>query len=262
MKKIIFLFVLLVLCVSCSIAPNEETIQTAIAQTSDAERISQETEVSATKTSIANEPSPTNTVVLTNTPRPTNTKGPTNTSEPTSTPTIEPTIDTSAIIAKNYLASIEDNGVIVEVARILIGEKTAIENGLGIDFSDIPILEDKITVIKFIFRIVNNTDKVIKIYFDSTIASVNGEQIILDDYWLSNDSWFGDELDTDILPGSILIGGLYTGIKRSEWNEVNKISISIPEAFDPDTYRDVTSPILFTIDVVDWTYEELPSELK
>ncbi|MHA1280673.1 MAG: hypothetical protein ACTSQ8_26260 [Candidatus Helarchaeota archaeon] len=263
MKKIIFILILLVLCVSCSGAPNEEAIQTAIAQTSDAERISQETEVSATKTSIANEPSPTSTIVPTNTPRPTNTKAPTDAQPPTSTPTIEPTIDTSAIIAKNYLASTEDNGVIVEVARILIGEKTAVGNLLGGDFSYFLIFDDKITVVEFIFRIVNNTDKVIKIYFDmKTIASINGEQVVFNDYWLDNRTWFGDDLSSDILPGSTMIGGLYVGIKRSEWNEVSTITISIPEAFEPDNYDDVTNTFLFTIDVLDWTYEEIPEELK
>jgi len=226
MKKIFLIFVLVFVCVSCSNAPDEGAIQTAIAQTSAAERISQETEEAATKTSIAKEPSPTQTIVPTNTPRPTNTKRSTETLAPTPTPNIEPTIDTSAIIAKNYLASIEENGVIVEVARILIGEKTAVGNNFDINFSEFPIIDDKNTIVQFIFKIVNNTDIVIEMNFNSSaIASVNGEQINFDDYSWDNRTWFGDYLSDDILPGSTVIGGLYTGIKRSEWNEVNTIVV-------------------------------------
>jgi len=263
MRKNFIILVILILCVSCSNTPNEEVIQTAIAQTSDAEKISIETEEAFTKTSIAKEPSPTKTTAPTNTPRSTNTIAPTDTPEPTLTPTIERTIDTSAMIAKNYLASTEENGVIVEVARILIGEKTAVDNLLEGYFPEVPIFNDKITVVEFVFRIVNNTDKIIRMYFDyDTIASINGEQISFDDYSWDNNTWFGDNLDNDILPGSTLIGGLYTGIKRSQWNEVNLITLSIPEAFESDTYNDVTNPILFTIDIIDWTFEEIPEELK
>lgn len=263
MKKYLILFTLLFLITSCSNVSNEEAVQTSVAQTLDEQKISQTTEEAIEKQTEEAKPTNTNTVIPTNTPRPTNTKGPTNTPKPTLTPTEEPTIDTSAIIAKNYLASEDQNGVMVEVSRIIIGQKEAVIKATGLDFNEFPILEDKRTIVEFIFKIVNNTDKVIRFYFEyDTVASVNGEQIVFDDYDWEDNTWFGDNLDGDILPGSTLIGGLWTGIKRSKWDEITTITISIPEAFESEDYSDVTGTYLFTIDVVDWTFEELPDELK
>ena len=65
----------------------------------------------------------------------------------------------------------------------------------------------------------------------------------------------------DILPGSVLIGGNWTGIKRTAWNEVNTILISIPAIRDSD-YQKITQEILLTIEVKDWTYEPIPDELR
>ena len=251
MKKYLIIITIIFLLSSCSNVSNEEAVQTSVAQTLDAQNISQMTEEAIEKYTEEAKPTNTNTIIPTNTP------------EPTLTPTIEPTIDTSAIIAKNYLASEEQNGVLVEVSRIIIGQKEAVIKATDLDFNEFPILEDKPTIVEFIFRIVNNTDKIVKFYFDdNTIASVNGEQIKFNDYWWDDNTWFGDDLGSEILPGSTMIGGLWTGIKRSQWDEVTTITISIPEAFEPEDYSDVTGTFLFTIDVIDWTYEELPDELK
>jgi hypothetical protein len=243
MKKIFIISVLLIIITGCSSAPSEDVIQTAIAQTSAAQAVTEETVESTS------EPEPTNTV------RPTNTSRPTNTARPTNTPTIEPTPGYPNTIARNYLASDEDNGVIVEVARILIAQKDV----FATEFDD-PIFEDKTTLVMFIFKITNNTDQVIDSNFYTGTAAINGEQIKFEDYW-----WVsrlrGDNLSDEILPGSTVIGGLFGGIKRSSWDEVETIVMSVPHFFD-DSFSRLTSNFLFTIDVDDWEFEPLPDELQ
>lgn len=84
MKKYWILFVLFILLTSCSSVPGDETIQTAIAQTSAADVLVEE----------ILEPEPTETTIPTNTPYPTYTPYPTPTPPPTLTPEIiiiEPT---------------------------------------------------------------------------------------------------------------------------------------------------------------------------
>lgn len=227
----------------CSSMPSEDAIQTAIAQTSAAQAVTEET------VEPTSEPEPTNTV------RPTNTSRPTNTARPTNTPTIEPTPGYPNTIARNYLASDEDNGVIVEVARILIAQK----EGFVEEFTK-PVFEEKNTLVMFIFKFTNNTDQVIKSNFHTGTAALNGEQIEFMDYWWES-RLRGDDLTNDILPGSTVIGGIWAGIRRSSWDEIETIIISVPHFFDKD-YSRLTNSFLFTIDVDDWGFEPFPDELK
>lgn len=198
-------------------------------------------------------------IEITNTPIPTDTPSPTDTTVPTSTPTSEPTQDAALVKAKNFVASEEQNGVLIEIERILICDKYW--DDIYKDYSEEPIFDDKLTYIEFIFRVTNNTNKVISINFYSSIASANGEQISFDDYvygeyfW----GWGGDDLDEDILPGSMISGYTWTGVKRSSWDEVEKIIISIPGAFDKD-YDSVTEDFLIEIEVGDWGFEPLSED--
>lgn len=251
MKSIVLFFVTAILLTSCSSPQlSNEDIQSTVGA-----GIEQTQAVNVT-TPQSEEPSEiqanTNTPHPTNTPRPTSTPRPSNTPEPTSTPTELP----GQGIAKNYVVSEEDGGVLVEVARIVVAPKSAFDQ----DLFDDEIYDDKSTIVEFTFRFVNSTNEVIKFGYSSLTASVNGEQVVFSDYSWSGD--FGDELDNDILPGSYLIGGMRTGIKRSSWDEVTQIVILVEGAYNSSTYDDVTKDFLFTIDVSGWTYEPLPDELK
>lgn len=236
--KYLLLVFLLIILISCS--PQEEpdlqatidVLNTREAESPDKEEITE----------------------ITNTSIPTDTPVPTDTTVPTSTPTSEPTQDSSLVKAKNFVASEEQNGVLIEVERILICDKTW--QDLNNIYSEISLLDDKITFVEFFFRVTNNTNEVIGFNFYTSIASANGEQISIEEYIWEGMGWMGDDLDNDILPGSTVSGGVWGGIKRSSWDEVEKIIISIPEAFDKD-YRAVTQDFLFEVEVGDWGFEPL-----
>ena len=198
----------------------------------------------------------TNTSAPTDTQIPTDTAVPTDTPIPTSTSTVEPTEEITLVKAKNFVASEEQNDVIIEVERILICDKTW-KNQYK-EFSEEPIFNDKKTYIEFIFRVTNNTDKVISFNFFTSVASANGEQIIFEDYIYGEKfwGWGGDDIDEDILPGSMVRGYVWTGVKRTSWDEINKIIISIPYAIDKD-YNRVTDHFLLEIEVGDWGFEPL-----
>lgn len=238
-QKILLLIVLLIILISCS-PQDEPNLQATI---------------DVLNTSQAELPEENITEII-NTPIPTATQRPTETPIPTSTPTNEPTQDSYLAKAKNFVASEEQNGVLIEVERILICDKYW--DDIYKDYSEEPIFDDKTTYIEFIFRVTNNTDKIIWFNFSDTIASANGEQISLYDFVYSDYywGWGDDDLDEDILPGSMVRGFTWTGVKRSTWDEIDKIIISIPNAYDND-YNSVTDNFLFEIEVGDWGFEPI-----
>lgn len=186
----------------------------------------------------------------TNTPRPTNTTAPTETIAPTEA------IDLTQIKAKNYIGSQESGGVILEIARILIAQKEAIDE----DFSRSELFDDKPIVVEVILKIINNTDKTVTVYADQGKIAVNGEQIELFDYALEG-ARFGDDLGGEILPGVTVIGGIWIGVKRTPFDDINKIIIQISSPRDAD-YHELGPEFNITVDVVDWGYEEVPDELR
>ncbi len=259
MKKYWVLFALLILLASCSGIPSDEAIQTAIAQTSAAQLSVAEFHKPTEELLKETEPTEQPTIKLepTNTPEPINTKDSTNTVEQTNSQTAEVIDSLSNSIAKNYIISKEINGVEIEVCRILIAQKEGFEQ----DFSEWSYYDEKSTIVMFIFCITNNTSGVISFPFFLGTAAVNGEQISFEEYWREFYSWRGDNLNSDILPGSTIIGGFWSGIKRSSWNEIETIVISIPSPRGSDN-KNFTEDFLFTIDATNWEFEPLPDELK
>lgn len=196
------------------------------------------------------------TIISTKTLSPTLIPSPTNTPRPLNTvvPSLTPTQALTQGIAKNFIVSDEDSGILIEVVRIFVAPKESVPE----EVRSYEIFNDKSTFIQFIFRITNSNNKIVQDNFHMTIAAINGEQVLFNDFYWGE---FGDNLSDSILPGSTVIGGYWTGIKRSSWDEVNKIIISIPHVFDSD-YNRVTKDFLFTIDVNNWSFEPLPDELK
>lgn len=170
----------------------------------------------------------------------------------TNVPTIT-AVDPSKMIAKNYLGTVDSGGVEVEILRILIAEKTVVNQ----DFSD-EIFLDKYVVAQFTFRIQNNTEEVISVFVGHALIAVNSEQIDLFDYmWDFYD--FGDSISGDFLPGVSSIGGVWCGIKNYSVQEINRIIVTILAPAGPGMKR-LGPNYFFDIEVNDWGYEEPPEK--
>jgi hypothetical protein len=241
-------FVLVLSACAQSATPSANMISTAIAKTMAAQP--------PTNTALplpSAKKQPTNTFAPTNTPKPSDIPAPTNTEIPTSTATQESTIGQ---IAKNDIATIDSGGVKLELARVVIAKKEAAKQ----QFSMIQIFDDKPTVVEFIFKITNTTDKTVNIYVDQGTVAINTEQIDLFDYSIGG-AKFGDDLGGEFLPGVTAIGGMWVGIKRADYDKVTKIQIKIDGPTDVN-YSKLGPDYIFNIDVKDWTFESLPDDLK
>lgn len=173
------------------------------------------------------------------------------------TPTQKPTINTNDALAKNYLVEVEENGVVIEIVRILICDSNwePTQN----EFSEYKSMDNKEAFIEIIFRVTNNREQKINTLITETIASFDGEQIKFDDYYF--DTWIGDEFIDDILPGSIVIGGIWLGVSRSKFNEIEKIVISMPYISGLN-YEQLTKDFIWTIDVNGWEFETYPTDIS
>lgn len=183
---------------------------------------------------------------------PTATLVPTKTASPTKTPKPpEPTPDSnnpSGIVgvAKNNLGSIERDGIIVEMSRVIVADKNSVQGG----FKESEEFDDTKTAIELIFTITNNTSEKINYYwYMEGMAAVMGEQVSFYDF---RDSLFTRE--TTILPNVTVNIGLWFGVKNTEWQDINQITFYL---YRPNGFYSMPE-FNFTIDVVDWGFEAMP----
>lgn len=237
MRNPIFVSIIVLILAACQpSAPSADIIQTAIAQTHEAEP----------------SPIPPNPIVL-----------PTSTVPPIPTTTIKPSPTANAVVpltsenhfAWNFIASQESGDILVEIARIVISEK----NAAGQKFGNYKIYDDKPNVGEIVFRITNKSDKILSIYPDQGTIVVGNEQIDLREYMIS--STFGDDLGGEIYPGVTKIGGIWFGIKRTALGEIQSITIAFSNPTDNE-FNSYGEDFLFIIDLSNRQNEPLPDELK
>ena len=216
---------------------------------------------------------PTNIIIPTDTPFPTSTL-PMQTEEPSAVPTEIPpagsgeNLDAVKFIAKNYIGSVESNGVIVELSRVIIGDKETLAKKKDIayltdpDYEISEVLKNSTIVVEIIFKITNNTDKILNLSLSSNDAVfiLNGVQIPLQEYThYSNlqDSY----IDGNIFPNSSVNGGFWLPTSLLSVNEAKSVVLGLPPAYDED-YHDVTDSFSISADIVDWGWEDIPQEFK
>ncbi|MDH5508085.1 MAG: hypothetical protein OEZ02_12760 [Anaerolineae bacterium] len=158
-------------------------------------------------------------------------------------------------IAINFGAQQESGGLLVEIARVLIADKTALEQ----DFDLIGIFEDKPVVGEIIFKITNNTEGILTIYPEQGVVIIGTEQINLGDFYFATK--FGDAISGDIYPGVTVIGGLWFGIKRSSVSAIHSLTIAFDAPINIE-YETIGENFQFEVDLSKQTYEELPDELR
>lgn len=121
-------------------------------------------------------------------------------------------------------------------------------------------MQDKITLVEFIFRITNNNNFPVQLFKDQFIAVFSSEQVNFADYrWYPNNTWLGpDDFLYEIMPGASVTDGVWVGLRNTSWNGFNTISLKIPYFFNSDTYYTVVPAQYISIDVTNWGFEPLP----
>lgn len=182
------------------------------------------------------------------------------------TPTPEPMgMSTSVpvdggVIALNYVAEQESGGIIVQIGRVLVGNKGDVEATTGNNFEQAGEFADKDVVAELVFVITNNSDQTVDIYPDQGTVQVNSEQIELLDYAFSGAS-FGDDLGGEIFPGVTKIGGLWFGIKRSTLEDIDGMIIRFGGPHGADSFESLGPDFEIVVELSDRAYEPIPEEL-
>jgi hypothetical protein len=177
----------------------------------------------------------------------------TNTPVPTITFTSAP--GSQNVFAWNYIAEQESGGIKLQIARVLIGEKSALQQNFSENlFGDVPVVG------MLIFIVTNTTsDKTISVYPDQGVVIVGSEQIELREYMMLGN--FGEHIGGDIFPGVKKIGGLWFGIKRTPLSDVLKMKIVINRPTD-ESISPLGPDFIFELDLSNRQFEPLPDELK
>jgi len=160
--------------------------------------------------------------------------------------------------AWNYLADQTSGNVKVQIARLVIADKTAINQ----DFTDgglVTIFNDKPVVAEVIFIVTNNSDKPISIYPDQGKVIAGSEQIDLTDFMMGTE--FGEKFSGDIYPGVKAIGGMWFGFKRTALVDIQKMTITFMGPSDQSLNR-LGPDYTFQLDLSQRQDAAIPTELK
>lgn len=177
-------------------------------------------------------------------------------------------LDSMKYIAKNYLGSIESNGVIVELARVIIGDKETLAKEKDIGYLIDPehdisrLLQDSRIVVEVIFKITNNTDRLINLDLsrDDAMFILNGVQIPLNqflDYANLTESFRNGNID----PQTSVNGGFWLPTSLLSVYEANTVILGLPPAYDENNQAVIENSFIFA-DVVDWGWEDIPEEFE
>lgn len=173
---------------------------------------------------------------------------------PTEEPTPTPLPEGEGVIALNNVASVESGGVTVEIARVLIANKEAIEQDFSVDSS----FDNVDIVAMLVFKVKNNSEQTVSIYPDQGNVQVNSELIDLIDFFLAG---FGDDISGDLPPGVELIGGQWFGINRSTLDEINEMTLRFGGPSNPENFSKLGEDFEIVLDMSNKVFEPIPQEL-
>jgi hypothetical protein len=181
------------------------------------------------------------------------------------TPTIESSgregqeeVDPSTAFAANYVGTLEQSEITVEIARILFMHRDALKPELSFEGHE-PLANDEY-VAEVMWRITNGTDRTIRWWTGDINVRVNGRQISLGDLIFSA---FGESPVSEIFPGSTIVGGLWYGVGTIAPDEVTSFSLLLGKPFDPNTYTDLAGNFIIDVDLSgEHSWVEIPDELR
>jgi hypothetical protein len=150
-------------------------------------------------------------------------------------------------------AAIENGGVVISIARLLIAEKTA----FNADFLKEPYYDDKPVIAEIIFIVQNESSQIMNVFPDQGCVDVGGEQVDLS----TTPTVVGDYLGGEILPGFNKVGGFWFGFKRTALDEIQNMEIVIAAPFD-NFSNTLGQEYRFDIDLSERKNKAGPDELK
>jgi hypothetical protein len=155
--------------------------------------------------------------------------------------------------SRNYVGTVEQGGVRLEVARILIANKTIYAD----QFAQVAAFANYDQIGEIIFRVTNVANETRTIYplFGSVV--VNSNQIDLESWYSGR---VGANVGGDILPGATKVGGTWFGI-RTKVPDVSRLQIVVDPATTTD-YKKAGGSFKFDIDLSHHTWEPLPTDLR
>ena len=162
-------------------------------------------------------------------------------------------IGSDKVYAWNYPVAIESGGVVIQIGRILIAEKTAFND----EFLKEPYYQDKPVVAEIIFIVKNSSGQIMNVFPDQGYVTIGGEQVDL----YTTPSIIGDYVGGEILPGITKIGGFWFGLRRTALDEIQNMAIFIKAPFD-SAYNTTGPEYHFQIDLSQRKNEPMPDELK
>lgn len=175
---------------------------------------------------------------------------PTVTQAPAFTPTLM-----GEIYAWNNIAEIDSGGVKIQIARLVLGDKLAVDQ----PFSQVSTFDDRPVVAAIIFIIQNTSTKTAMVYPDQGKVVAGGEQVDLTEFMLFGT--FGDDLGGDIFPGVTKIGGIWLGFKRTPVQDIQNMLISINAPLD-ENFNTIGGDYRFDIDLSERKNDSLQDSLK
>jgi len=188
-------------------------------------------------------------------------------------------LNPSEIFARNVGASQIKSGIKVEILRVLVGKRSAIQpNHPQLNEKDLiptntveskPFADDAV-VGAITFRITNQTNKPISFMASNFVVSVGGKQIPLQDYVYMKHTTFGHDLiQGDILPKSTIVSGIWFDLGKVNVASVKSMTILLGPAYDkrpwgnnPEVYYPITGDFFFSIDLSKHNFEPFPEKLN
>jgi len=179
-------------------------------------------------------------------------------SAPGAPPSTIATLDPENEFGWNYLASQDSGGVIVQIARVLFGNRAAMPPDFR--FDEIELFQDRPVVGEIVFIVENSTPSTVQIYPNEADVLVGAEQINLLEFAFP-ETQFGDEFSGDIPSGARVIGGIWFGLKRTPLEQINSMTIAFESPGNETSYS-LGPDYNFVLDLSIKKHDPIPDELR
>jgi hypothetical protein len=156
----------------------------------------------------------------------------------------------------NNLATVQEGGVSVEIARLTVYDKSSLSKQEQKYFATNAFYGLN-TICNLYFRITNNTDQIMSVYANQGLLVANGEQVQLSSFMYTTSGTLGGE----IFPGATISGVMTFGLKKVTPDTINGMTIT----FSPPSDKNFISyglPYVFNLNLSQHEWVDKPDDLK